>query len=121
MEYTPLDCRNIDICAGPCSPDTCKPMLEYDSKAKRNTLHTFAYPGHTTKVALKNAYLCKGCENRYDEFWDILEWGLECNASSDIEDAQNWFEQDANTVLRKFTKLTRGGVHYLTSEGSEEC
>ena len=118
MEYTHLDCRHIHTCAGPCH--SCTPMLEYDSKAKRNTLYTLLYPGHKTKVALKNAYLCKGCEKRYEEFWDILEWGEECKAAKDIQFARDWFEQDANTILRKFALQTRGGVHYLTSEGGEE-
>ena len=111
MEYTHLDFRHIHTCAGAChSP---KPMLEYDSKAKRNTLYTLLYPGWTTRVALKNAYLCTGCEKRYEEFWDILEGGY-------VQDARDWFEQDANTILRKFAKQTERGVHYLTSEGDQE-
>ena len=111
MDYTDLDFRNIHTCAGACNSLT--PMLDYDSKAKRNTLYTLLYPGWTTRVALKNAYLCTGCEKRYEEFWDILEGGY-------VQDARDWFEQDANTILRKFAKQTEGGVHYLTSEGDQE-
>ena len=118
MEYTDIDFRNIHTCAGACHSLT--PMLDYDSKAKRNVLYTLLYPGHTTKLALKNAYLCLGCEKRYEEHWDILEWGLECNTQSEIQEARDWFEQEASTILAKFAKQTEGGVHYLTSEGDQE-
>ena len=63
---------------------------------------------------------CRGCEDRYEEHWDILEWALECETKSEIKEARDWFEQEASTILAKFAKQTEGGVHYLTSEGDQE-
>lgn len=109
-----LDFRNMDICSGPCNMTT--PMSVYDSKAKSNKLYHRIYPGHENKIGVKNGYLCFGCEARYEECWDVLEWGLECKTEKEINEARTWFDRDGQLIQRKFIGLTAGSVHYLSTE-----
>ena len=109
-----LDFRNLDICSGPCNMTT--PMSVYDSKAKPNKLYHRIYPGHQKKIGVKNGYLCLGCETRYEECWDVLEWGLECETEKEINEARTWFDRDGQIIEKKFIDLVQGSVHYLSTE-----
>lgn len=91
-------------------------MSVYDSKAKSNKLYHRIYPGHDTKIGVKNGFLCAGCEARYEECWDVLEWGLECETEKEIGEARTWFEKDGRIIQAKFTTHVKGGVHYLSTE-----
>lgn len=109
-----LDFKNLDICSGPCNMTT--PFSKYNSKANTRQTYPRVYPGHSSKIGVKNGFMCVGCLFRYDECWDVLEWGLECKAEKEINEARSWFEDDGRLIQNKFTAHTKGAVHYLSTE-----